>query len=325
MIDREGAERRATTVDRRVGAGHDPGPLAGVPIALKDLIDQQGQVTTAGSSFLREEATSSAPVVLKIEQMGGVILGTHRTPRIRLWLLKREPLVGAGAQSLGPGDIARRGPSGGSAAAVAAGLAVAAIGTDTGGSVRVPAALCGIVGLKATHWERVDPGCVPSRRVARHGGERWRATAADAALLYDAIAGDDPGDPWSRPRPEGEPGDGRLEGLRVGVPIPWTEIPVEPQIRRAYRRALDRISDEGASVREISIPELDVGFPLADVFSPEVATLHRRWFEAKPEAYGPDVAERVAAALGVTIDANVSAVRRQAAPRGFGRSCVRDL
>ena len=210
-------------------------------------------------------------------------------------------LIATGAPARGPTR---------SAAAVAAGLAAGALGTDTGGSVRVPAALCGIVGLKVTHGRVPLTGVFPLAASLDTVGPMAR-TVADTALLYQAIAGEDPADPWSAARPVTPVGGpAPIAGLRVGVPVPWVEEPVTDEVRVAFRATLDRLADLGARGEEVispslaSVPSVDV---LAAYFAPEVAAVHRRWFRDDPERYGAEVRDRIAPVFDVDADASTAA------------------
>jgi len=175
------------------------GALAGVPIALKDLIDHAGRPNTAGSSYPAITPDASAPAVARLEAADAVIIGRTGLHEYAFGFSSENHWFGP-VRNPWDLDLSPGGSSGGSAAAVAAGLAAGALGTDTGGSVRVPAALCGVVGLKVTH------GRVPLRGVFPLGpsidtvGPIGRSVV-DIARLYETIAGFDPGDPWSAPRP----------------------------------------------------------------------------------------------------------------------------
>ena len=166
-LDPEGALAAAAAVDRIVSTGGDPGPLAGVPVALKDLVDQSGMATTAGSSFYSEVATADSPVVERLGNAGAVIIGRAGLHEFAYGFTSENPWFGPVRNPWDPAT-STGGSSGGSGAAVAARLAMVSIGTDTGGSVRVPAAMCGVAGLKVTHGARTSDRCLPAGPVARH-------------------------------------------------------------------------------------------------------------------------------------------------------------
>ena len=223
------ALNRADAIDAAVAAGSDPGPLAGVPIALKDIIDHQGRTTTAGSSFYRNHAQRSAPVVSRLEAAGAVIIGRTGLHEFAYGFSSENDWFGPVRNPWDP-TTSPGGSSGGSAVAVAAGIVPVAIGTDTGGSVRVPAALCGCMGLKVTHGRVPLTGVFPLAASLDTVGP-MATTVADLAAVYAVIAGDDPDDPWSSPRPVAIPsGPATLSGLRVGVPHPWVDRPLSSRI-----------------------------------------------------------------------------------------------
>lgn len=303
----ERALARAEQVDAQIAAGEDPGPLAGVPIGLKDLIDQEGTTTTCGSAFFRHVAQRSATVVQRLEDAGAVILGRTGLHEFAFGFSSENhwfgPVRNPWDRSTSPG-----GSSGGSAVAVAAGLAPGAVGTDTGGSIRVPAALCGIVGLKVTHGRIPLTGVFPLSSSVDTVGPMAR-DIDDTAALYTAMAGHDPEDPWSvdRAGDSDEPPIG-IEGLRVGIPQPWMEkAPLTDEVANEFSATLDNLRQLGASVHEIRHPTLEPGQELTDLMNGEVASVHRHWFADPEKPYGPEVAERMQPAMEVTVDAYLSA------------------
>ncbi len=309
LLDREGAMAAAAAIDARLAAGEDVGPLAGAPIAVKDLIDQAGLPTTCGSSFYREVPEASAPVVTRLAEAGAVIIGRTGLHEFAYGFSSENDWWGPVRNPWDPAT-SPGGSSGGSAVAVAAGLAAAALGTDTGGSVRVPAALCGIVGLKVSHGRVPLTGVFPLAASLDTVGPMAR-TVADAALIYEAIAGDDPSDPWSVPHPVTRAGAAADIGtLRIGVPVPWTEEPATAPVRAAFRAAMDRLADYGATVEEVAEPLFASAEPpsmIGAYFAPEVAAVHREWFAADPERYGPEVRDRIAAVFDRDPDASTAA------------------
>ena len=306
-LDPVGALRQADLVD----AGSRAGSLAGVPIALKDLIDHAGHVTTAGSAFYRNEATASAPVVERLEAAGAIIMGRTGLDEFAYGGTSENPWFGVVRnpwdRNLSPG-----GSSGGSAAAVSAGMAPAAIGTDTGGSVRVPAALCGVVGLKVTH------GRVPLTGVFPFAGSMdtvgpLATTCADARLLYRAMKGFDRSDPWSDPR---DPPGRRLNSLdriRVALPQAWLEwVPTSDAIRTSFETFCDGLREAGPSVEPLGEEALVPDPIRMALSSAEAAAVHRQWIEDPDKPYGPEVRERVKAAILTTTDEHTRALRWKA-------------
>ncbi len=302
---------RAEALDRSWSngwvAGSDPGPLAGVPIAIKDLIDQAGQVTTCGSGFYRHKAAQSATVVRRLEAAGAIIIGRTGLHEFAFGFSSENDWFGPVRNPWNPAT-SPGGSSGGSAVAVAAGLAAGAIGTDTGGSVRVPAALCGTVGLKVTHGRIPLTGVFPLAASLDTVGPLGRTTD-DVAALYEVMAGHDPADPWSASHPvEAADRSPSLKGLVVGVPQPWVEnAPITRQVRDAFSGALDRLANQGASVREVRHPLLQPADQLADLINAEVASVHRSWLADPTKQYGAEVAERLQRTLEVSLDDYIAA------------------
>jgi aspartyl-tRNA(Asn)/glutamyl-tRNA(Gln) amidotransferase subunit A len=181
QVDAEGALAAAAGLDQRRAAGTLPGLLAGVPVALKDIIDQAGRPTTCGSSFYWRQAETSATVAQRLEAAGAVIVGRTGLHEFAFGFSSENPWWGPVRNPWDP-TTSPGGSSGGSAAAVAAGLAPVGIGTDTGGSVRVPAALCGLVGLKVTHGRVPLTGVFPLAPSLDTVGP-LATTVADPALV----------------------------------------------------------------------------------------------------------------------------------------------
>ncbi|MCJ7781138.1 MAG: amidase, partial [Acidimicrobiia bacterium] len=273
-FDRSGALERAAHLDDLISSGDDPGPLAGVPIGLKDLIDQEGIATTNGAVFDTHRATVSATVVQRLEDAGAIIIGRTGLHEFAFGFTSENqhfgPVRNPWDLSLSPG-----GSSGGSAAAVAAGIFPAAIGTDTGGSIRVPAALCGVVGLKVTHGRVPLTGTTPLAPSLDTVGPIAR-NVADAAAIYLAIAGDDPTDPWSAPVRVDRPGAARDPStLFVGVPRQWMEHPIDRITRSAFRSSLDRLAALGATIETIDERALEITEASANAAAAEVFQVHK--------------------------------------------------
>jgi len=285
------------------------GPLAGVPIAIKDIIHHAGHTTTCGSKFYRYAATDSATVIKRLEAAGAVIIGRTGLHEFAFGFSSENPWHGAilnpWNRSTSPG-----GSSGGSAAAVAAGIVPVALGTDTGGSIRVPAGLCGIYGLKSTHGRVPITGVFPLiESLDTVGG--FATTIGDLATTYRVLAGYDNADPWSVPDSVAVPRPiSRLGGLRVGIPQPWVDsAPMEADVRRAFDHAVAALEGIGASVTEIHNPFFSMPGMIGPTLAAEVAALHGDWFNDPSKEYGADVAERIAAALETPLNDIVDANR----------------
>ncbi|MFC9819467.1 amidase [Streptomyces erythrochromogenes] len=278
------AARRAA--DEIAGAGAR-GPLHGIPAGLKDLIDVAGTATSA-SSRVREghRATADSTVAARLSAAGAVFVGKTHTHEFAYGLTTPQT-----ANAWDRGRVAG-GSSGGSAVAVAARAATFALGTDTGGSIRVPAALNGVVGLKPTY------GLVPRHGVTAlswsldHVGPITR-TVEDAALVLGALAGHDPRDPASVAAPPAghRPGPGTdLTGLRVGVPANYYFDHVDPHVEAAVRRAIARLEELGARLVDVEIPMARyIRATHWGLMVPEASAYHERTLRAVPDLYSADV------------------------------------
>ncbi len=306
LIDRRQALLRAEIIDRRLFSGEQVGPLAGITVALKDLIDQKGLPTTAGSSFYRQVGRQSATVVERLEAAGAIVIGRTGLHEFAFGFSSENHWFGPVRNPWDP-STSPGGSSGGSAVAAAAGLSAVAIGTDTGGSIRVPAAVCGCVGLKVTHGRVPLTGVFPLAPSLDTVGPIAR-TVQDAALVYAAIAGYDPADPYSLVEPVRAPDrEAGIQGLIVGVPHPWVEQPVEPGLRAAFEAALGRLAGLGAEIRHLEDPFVQPPGLINEAAASEVAVVHGKWFPSRADEYGPEVADRLGPAMGVTVAAGVAA------------------
>ncbi len=301
LVHAERSVARAARLDERRSRGERLGPLAGVPVAVKDLIDEAGVPTTCGSSFYRKVPEEDAPVIERLESAGAVSIGRAGLHEFAYGFSSENDWWGPVRNPWDP-NTSPGGSSGGSAASVAARMAPVSLGTDTGGSVRVPAALCGIVGLKVTHGRVPLRGVFPLVSSVDTVGPLARSVA-DAALVYAAIAGFDPHDPWSVNREVEYPaGPAPLTGLKVGVPRPWVDQPTDPIIAGALSSFLDALADHGALVEEPHAPQLQAPGRVWEATAPEAFSVHRAWYEENPERYGPEVRERLAQGATATAE-----------------------
>ncbi len=279
--------------------------LDGLPVAVKDNLDVAGRVTTMGSEIFRDHVpTGSAAVVDRLEEHGAVRLGATNLHEFALGVTTENPHHGI---CRNPWETSRTpgGSSGGSAVAVASGMALAALGTDTSGSIRIPAAACGIVGLKPTYGRISSLGCYPEAWSLDHVGV-LTSSVADAALLLDALAGHDPRVPTSLPLP---PTTSRQElddprPLRIGVEEEFFFAGVDPGVEGIVREALDELAKEGATLVPVSLPSLsDAIFALTVIDTAETTAFHEAQLRRYGELYGEDVRRLVeCGALATAVD-----------------------
>jgi amidase len=256
LADRALAQAKAAEAE--IAGGHYRGPLHGVPLAVKDLCFMKGTVTTCGSQMLTEwMPDQNATVVWKLQQAGAVILGKlHLTEFALRWHHPYRPIpLNPWGEGRWPGVS-----SSGSGVATAAGLCFGAIGTDTGGSIRFPAASCGTVGLKPTYGRVSRAGVFPLAASLDHIGPLTRSVA-DAAAMLQAIAGPDPLDPTAsrRPVPDylGALAQG-VAGLRIGVDERYITEGVHPDVSAAVKEAVRVLAELGAHIVAVTVPEPDM-------------------------------------------------------------------
>jgi aspartyl-tRNA(Asn)/glutamyl-tRNA(Gln) amidotransferase subunit A len=286
-VTAEHTRRAARAAEKDIAAGRHRGPLHGVPMGLKDLIDVAG-IATSASSRVRagHRAEANSTVAARLEAAGAVLVGKTHTHEFAYGLTTPQT-----SNAWDTGRVAG-GSSGGSAVAVAAGAATFALGTDTGGSIRVPAALNGVVGLKPTY------GLVPRHGVTSlswsldHVGPITR-TVEDAALVLGTLTGHDPRDPASLTAPAARyrPDAGTdLTGLRVGVPRTYYFDHVDPEVEAAVRDAIDRLEELGAHLVEVEIPMTRyIQATQWGLMVPEATAYHERTLRTVPELYQADV------------------------------------
>ena len=290
LVTRERALREAHTVDAEIAAGRDPGPLAGVPVGWKDLIDTGGIRTTYGSAMFRDHVPErDADVVARHTAAGAITVAKLATHELAWGTTTQNPHFGP---TQNPRDRERvpGGSSGGSAAAVAAKLVPLAPGTDTGGSIRCPASCCGVVGLKPTYGLVSRRGVFPLAFTLDHIGPMTRAVR-DAALVLDALAGHDAADPGSAAVAHGNFGtdlERGVRGLRVGFVRHFHEsdVPAHPEVTAALDEAAKLLKREGATVRDIRLPSLQELGGVSRIFmQAESWTVHAKWLRERPGDY----------------------------------------
>ncbi|OGG57284.1 MAG: hypothetical protein A3F84_02175 [Candidatus Handelsmanbacteria bacterium RIFCSPLOWO2_12_FULL_64_10] len=301
--DRARADAKAA--ETALMAGNDLGPLHGIPVALKDLCDTAGIRTTSGSKIRADHVPQrSSTVAVKLAQAGAVLLGKTNMVEFAFGPYGLNPHYGVPANPWDPERVPG-GSSSGSGVAVAAGLATAAIGTDTGGSVRIPAAYCGIVGLKPTAGRVSAAGCTPLSWTLDSVGPMTRGVE-DAALVHAAIAGPDPEDPPTLSQPIGDALRALkqgVRGMRVGlVRRPFFEG-ADPEVAAAVERAADLLSGLGVRVEETAFPEAQVFVESHEILflsRVEGYAYHRRTLAERGGDYDPQVRERLQAGAAVS-------------------------
>ncbi len=285
----DSALAQAREAEAEIRAGNWRGPLHGIPIGLKDLIDTAGVKTTCGSALFKDRVpTEDAEIVRRLKMAGAVLIGKQNMQEFAYGGTSTSSYFGPVHNPWNVERIAG-GSSGGSAAAVAAGMCFGAIGTDTGGSVREPAAFCGIVGLKATYGRVSTRGVFPLSPSLDHVGPLCR-NVLDTALLLQVIASYDKFDTTSVDWPV----DSYAEAFntktkpRIGIVRRPYFDDLDPEIENAMDQALKQLSDLSADVIEIDLPPT----PTA-VQGPEVYAVHSKYFTEAPEQYGRWFQERL--------------------------------
>lgn len=321
-LDAESALAEARAADARLGRGEEVGPLHGVPLAHKDLFFRAGKPITCASKVLNGfTADYDATVTARLASAGAVYLGGLNMAEVAVGAAGRNEHYGHCRNPWNP-DYITGGSSSGSGAAVAARTCYGALGTDTGGSVRIPAAVCGVVGLKGTYGRVSRHGVMPLSYSLDNVGPMAR-TVADCARLFGIIAGPDPADPLtaSEPVPDYEAllQGVSLQGLRIGVPTQYYYAHAAPSVRAALDASLQVLVDLGAEAVETPVPDHDALRDLCNILlKSEAAGIHAEWLRERPEAYSREVRTRLLGGLFVPAPRYLQALRvRNAMVREF--------
>ncbi|MFB3053233.1 MAG: amidase, partial [Dehalococcoidia bacterium] len=297
-VTREDALAAAQQAATAIAGGNYKGPLHGVPIALKDLFDTAGIRTTAGSKIMAERVPQEdAEATVRLKAAGAVLLGKLNMHEFAFGITGINPHYGG---TYNPWDTTRMsgGSSSGAGAAVAAAMTFGALGTDTGGSIRAPASLCGITGLKPTYGRVSRRGITPLSWALDHAGPMARS-AADAAIILKVIAGHDPRDETSSEEPVPDYTkalkDQRLKRLRIGVPQEYFFDNVDDEVLQAIHAAILVLRDDlKAGVSEVSLPHIaEAPAAVSAIMLPEALAYHKRWLAERPQDYGEDVRARL--------------------------------
>jgi aspartyl-tRNA(Asn)/glutamyl-tRNA(Gln) amidotransferase subunit A len=311
----EQAMAAAKIAARDILAGRHRGPLHGIPIALKDLCATKGVRTTSGSKILQDHMpTEDATVATRLAEAGAIVLGK---------LHMNEFAYGPDGDNAHYGRVRNPwnlecisgGSSSGSGAAVAASLCLGALGTDTGGSIRIPSALCGIVGLKPTYGRVSRYGITPLCWSLDHAGPMAKRVK-DVAWLLQAMAGYDAQDPSTVQRPVPDCAaalNGDVRGLRIGIPREYFYEALDPEVEGAARQAIAVMKGLGASTHEVSWPSLRYATLAALIIVlAEASAFHEPWIRTRPQDYHPDIALRLKWGLLLPTSAYLKALRLRA-------------
>jgi aspartyl-tRNA(Asn)/glutamyl-tRNA(Gln) amidotransferase subunit A len=315
LVTADHARVRADEIDAAVAGGEDPGPLAGVPIALKDNLCTRGVPTTCSSRILEGwRPPYDATVVQRVRDAGAVAVGKTNLDEFAMGSSTENSAFGP---TRNPHDLSRvpGGSSGGSAAAVAAGFASLALGSDTGGSVRQPAALCGVVGVKPTYGAVSRYGLIAFASSLDQVGP-FASSVTDAALLFEVIGGHDPRDSTSIAGPApallGDLERG-VEGLRIGIVSELTDSDgIQPDVKAAVEAAANALTDAGAKTERVSVPSTLYGLSAYYLIAPAEASSNLARFDG--------------VRYGLRIDgADVADMNARTRDAGFGREVKRRI
>jgi len=315
-IDHDQAIAQARAIDGELAKGIVRGRLAGVPLAHKDMYYRAGEVTTCGSKIRRDfKPPVTATALERYAAVGALNLGTLNMAEFAFGPTGHNAHFG---HCRNPWDTTRvtGGSSSGSGAGTAARIFFGALGSDTGGSIRLPAHLCGLAGLKPT-WSLVSrAGAMPLSFTLDTVGPLAR-TVRDAALLTELIAGHDPRDPTTRNRPAPDLTggiEGGAKGLKIGVPQGYFDVGVDSEIARTLADAQATYERLGATVLAVRMPDLDAVNALCNiVIGTEAATAHSAWLRTRPQDYGPQVLNRLEAGPFYPAAAYLAAISLRAA------------
>lgn len=281
-VDADTARACARAVDEERAAGVDRGPLHGLPVSLKDLIDVAGQPTTAASKlFAHRVADADAPITARLHAAGAVLIGKTNLHEFALGTTSEDSFYGP---VLNPRDHTRSagGSSGGSAVAVATGMGLGSVGTDTGGSIRIPAAACGVVGLKPSKGDVPLTGVVPLSSTFDHAGPLARSVQ-DAAWLWSIIA--------DRPVHTLQPL--KPSGLRLGILGGYFADPLEADVASAFEHACDLLRAAGVTTTMTQFSHAPrIMETYVNIVLPEGAAWHAPWLDTREADYSPTVHAR---------------------------------
>ncbi len=299
----DAAHEQALRADAEMDAGRYRGPLHGVPISLKDLIDLSGTTTSAASRVRRGHmATGDATIAARLREAGAIIVGKTNLHEFAFGTTNEDSAFGAARHPLDP-SRSPGGSSGGSAVSVLADMAYASVGTDTGGSVRIPSAACGLVGLKPTVGEIPTDGVVPLSGTLDHVGPICRSVE-DAGILYDVLRGATP--TLGKRAPE-------ARGLRLGVLRDYFMAPLDPEVATSFERACARLQDAGVELHDVAVAHADDIVPVyLHIVLSEAAAYHASTLESRADDYTANVRLRLELGRYILAEDYVRALRGRA-------------
>lgn len=308
------ARAAAARLDARAQDGYPGGALSGLTVSVKDNIDVAGVRSTAGSKFFSDRvADSDATVVSRLRETGAVLVGKVNLHEFAFGGTTQNPHHGScrNAWNL---DHIPGGSSGGSGASVGAGMCDVSLGTDTGGSIRIPAALNGLVGLRPTVGRVSNHGAFPVSVMFDTIGPLAH-TVGEAAAVFEAIAGYDPADEFSADVPVASwlsrRGAG-VNGIRIGIPRNFFYESIDVEVNDAVRKAAGQLGELGAQLVEVDIPGVElVHKQMSDVLLCDAASVHRDRLQQQPELFGADVSERMMIGYGVSGVDHAAGLRAQ--------------
>lgn len=311
-IDEEGALAAARAADAAIARGRIAGPLAGVPMAHKDMYYREGEASSCGSKITRDRpAPATASALKRLDAAGALQFGVLNMTEFAYGPTGHNYHWGHCRNAWNP-DYITGGSSSGSGSSVAARANFAALGSDTGGSIRLPAHFCGVAGIKPTYGRVSRAGAMPLSFSMDTVGPLAR-TVEDCALILQAIAGQDPADATSSavPVPDYAAALERpVKGLRIGVPTGYFSDAVDPAIRKLLDASLEVFRSLGCEIVEVAIPDMDSWNRAGTaIIAAEAAAIHANWLRERPQDYSDQVRARLEIGAGVTATQYLNALR----------------
>lgn len=307
VLDEE-AIAQAEQLEKELLEGNIRGPLHGIPIALKDIFETKGSITTSGSKvFEHAISDQDAEIVKKLKEAGAIIIGKANLHEFAMGATTENPHYGPSRNPWNTNKIPG-GSSGGSAVAVAAGLAFGAVGTDTGGSIRLPAALCGIVGLKPTYDVISRHGCTPLSWTLDHIGPMTR-TVADSRMMLEIMA-----DEKELAKLDLKSTLKTLDGVKIGVPEAYFFDNMASDVKAIIQQAMARLKELGATLVDMKLENVEEALEAQKTIAKsEAYTVHEEHFTNTPELYGKDSHYRLNAGREILASQYIKAMQTRQA------------